>query len=220
MNLNKGISTPIAIVVIVVVFTVAGVLVWQLTKTSPEVKTHPPRWERQSTQSTCEEAGYYWYDGTCHEENHPQEEEEQEKGKKRVENCGTTSVSFSSGKPEGGYDPTLECLGNNMLNDCKEAKAVLVRSGRVYNINIKNTEQCIFRLEYGDEDQLMGEEKKYANEYFECPIFEITPRKIARETDASGGEFAYEFMLTVFMTLGEYPEQAKAWGCTGPLLQK
>lgn len=80
MNLNKGISTPIAIGLIVVVSAVVGVLVWQF-KPVPETESEPTEpqattSEEESTteqpidyttQSACEEADYYWYEDSCHE---------------------------------------------------------------------------------------------------------------------------------------------------------
>lgn len=66
MDLNKGISTPIAILLIIAVSAVVGVAVWQFTK--PAEQPAPEQASDYTTQSACKEADYYWYDDACHEE--------------------------------------------------------------------------------------------------------------------------------------------------------
>ena len=66
MNLNRGISTPIAILLIVVVAAIVGVGIWQFTATNEEPESNQP--SNYATQASCEDAGYHWYDNSCHEE--------------------------------------------------------------------------------------------------------------------------------------------------------
>jgi len=66
MNLNKGIYILIVILIIIVVAAVVGVLVWQVTK--PTGQPTSKQASDYTTQSACEEAGYYWYDNSCHKE--------------------------------------------------------------------------------------------------------------------------------------------------------
>ncbi|MEF8847475.1 MAG: hypothetical protein V5A57_03555 [Candidatus Paceibacterota bacterium] len=68
MNLNKGISTPIAILLIVVVAAVAGIAVWQFTTSGEEPGPTPKQPGNYTTQADCEEVGFYWYEENCHEE--------------------------------------------------------------------------------------------------------------------------------------------------------
>lgn len=63
MDLNKGISTPIAILLIVVVAVGAGVAIWQFTKPVEQPVKQPSDY---TTQATCQEADFYWYDNACH----------------------------------------------------------------------------------------------------------------------------------------------------------
>lgn len=167
--------------------------------------------EDYTKQSACEDAGYYWYENTCRKEKQVEEN--------LVENCGTSSVSFSMGKPQGGYGPTLNCLGENILDNCSEAKATLDYPEAVYKVSVEKSEQCMLKLKYGEEDQLAGDQKQFANEYFECPIFKIYPKEEIQKYSSSGGEFAYEFLLSIFMMVIESPEHAIEEGCSGSLLQ-
>lgn len=66
MNLDKEISTPIAISLIVVCFVIAGTAVWQLAK--PVEQPTPKQPSDYTTQSACKEVGYYWYKESCHKE--------------------------------------------------------------------------------------------------------------------------------------------------------
>jgi len=66
MDLNKGISTPIAILLIIAFSAVTGIVVWQLAK--PAEQPTPKQPSDYTTQADCEEADYYWYDNACHKE--------------------------------------------------------------------------------------------------------------------------------------------------------
>lgn len=66
MNLNKGISTPIAILLIIAVSAVVGVLIWQFA--APKEESTPKTASDYTSQSACKEAGFYWYNDVCHKE--------------------------------------------------------------------------------------------------------------------------------------------------------
>jgi len=70
MDLNKGISTPIAILLIIAFSAVTGIIVWQLTK--PAEQPTPKQPSDYTTQADCEDADYYWYDEACHEAQQPE----------------------------------------------------------------------------------------------------------------------------------------------------
>jgi hypothetical protein len=78
MNLNKGISIPIALLLIVVTAAVAGVAIWYFTTPGEQLETTPQQLsDYYTTQATCESEGYYWYDDTCYEEEQSQPTTEQ-----------------------------------------------------------------------------------------------------------------------------------------------
>lgn len=66
MKRDKGISIPIAILLVITCFAVAGVLIWQFASFEEEPTTKQP--SDYTTQSACGEAGYYWYDKNCYEQ--------------------------------------------------------------------------------------------------------------------------------------------------------
>ena len=68
MDLNKGISTPIAILLVAVTVLVAGGAVWYFTNPGEQPQPTSTQPSDYTTQATCENEGYYWYDDSCHEE--------------------------------------------------------------------------------------------------------------------------------------------------------
>jgi len=98
MNLNEGISTPIAILLMIAVSAVAGVAVWQPTKLAEELA--PKQTSDYTTQSACKEVGYYWYNDACHEE------KQEENSLENTEPTSSTPITLIS--PNGGEEWEVE----------------------------------------------------------------------------------------------------------------
>ena len=112
MNLSKGLSTPIAILLIVVVAAITGVVVWQFT--TPEEQPEPTSTQPSdyTTQATCESEGYYWYEDSCHKEE--QSAEGPSEGK-------SITVTFPNGGEEWkvGESKTIKWESQNVNSNDK-----------------------------------------------------------------------------------------------------
>jgi len=81
----------------------------------------------------------------------------------------------------------LACIGNNILNGCKEAKAVLNTNDGVtiYSVNQKNNSECWIKFQAGSADQIrLEKEKKYANQFFECSVKNVKDAVGIKATDS------------------------------------
>jgi hypothetical protein len=71
-------------------------------------------------------------------------------------------------------DTAMVCMGNNLLNNCRQSKSVLETRniGQVkFEINGLSGTDCIIRVEYGHGEQIQDSViKKFANKYIECPV--------------------------------------------------
>lgn len=164
MNLNKGISTPIAILLIITVSAVVGVVVWQFA--TPTEQPTSKQAGDYTTQSACEEAGFYWYDGTCHEEERsevtyqtysndkyqfefPKGWKVSKEKKSKCALCGT--AEFEEGYPVCGAHPYVSLVdGNRNLaleinpQNCKTDNQVDLPGG--YYLCQKTSEDAVEKI--------------------------------------------------------------------------
>jgi len=142
-----------------------------------------------------------------------------------VQDCGVVGVNNLMGATteELEGDSALVCLGNNIINDCKESKVKMTEDNLVYSISDTNTSDCKIKVEYPSVDEIFTEEQKqYANTYIECPLSGIV--SVLNESNFSSEPFefpgGYAFALFFqmgFMTLD--PQQAREeYGCEGTSL--
>lgn len=91
--------------------------------------------------------------------------------------CGLSSsfmAQKTSNETDYEKDPTMVCLGQNLLNGCRKSYAILETydMGKMrYEISGEQEQNCVVKIEYGNADQISDEWQKInANTFFECPI--------------------------------------------------
>ena len=142
-----------------------------------------------------------------------------------VKDCGT-SLSMSSddiminGNTEVlEADTALTCMGDSLLDGCIKAKAVLETTSGVVKFEIKGKieSQCIIRVEYGDEGDLIQDDlNKYANTFLECPmniddIISLVPEE--QDITSKSAEFA----LGIYM-MASLNAMSPENGCSGTMV--
>ena len=206
--LSKGISTLIVIniIVLVVIIAGAGILAYRyLQAPKEESKKQTPSQQISPTLPTSTPSLT---------------------NRKDIIDCGIIEVTgyvFPNYKEAFESDSALVCLGNNIINNCKNSKAKEEKS-LIYSIKGNGNSGCKIRVELPDAAQILEEDlKKFANKYVECPlsgvISFIGEGELPSDPSSYPGTYAHTlfFQMAVLVTLG-FEEAEDKYGCEGELI--